>query len=1378
MNLKEHDQASHARFANQSSQIVDSLKKENFDLKLRIFFLEERLDSYSADEDDDEERSPTEDGPFGVAEELKCRVRDLEAEVERARTETAKAATADWERLVEAMRDEHARELEQSKRARDEMAGRCAMLEDEVEDVRAGLQELIAAHEREMEKVRAAHEAEMEGVRREVEGREEELRKAREEAVKRADRAEAEARSSREELNRQPSYGELEKKYDDAIRRAERAEAEAKRADAEARSLKEEHNRQPSYGDLARKCDAAVRRAERAEDDARSSREELNQRHLAGDVDRKVDEAVRRAERAEAEARSLREELNRRPPYDELERNRDEATWRAERAEAEAKSLREELSRRPFNGDLEWKRDDAIRRAERAEADAKASREELSRRPPYGELQRTCEEAVRRAERAEAELDRRPAHNDLERKCDEAMRRAERAEAELKSVGAKLDEAVRRAERAEADVKLSREELNRREGPEVEAIARVAKLREEHAKALAAHEEEVNAVRAEYGRVIGDLIKKCEEAVCRAERAESEATSMREGPMDGHDRTSQDDKAHAVALQTADGRLRQSFVSRQDGAFLPSGLSESERDAAKARVEELRLEYSGDLQGALEEAVAAHASEVNGLRTEYAAVVRDLERRCDDAVRRATMAEAHGGVPKMRMEELKHEVDFNSRPRSASPSYHPHMRGQSQPINSDVSRPMTPDFALSSERAIECFKNCKTVKEKLQDRILSLESKMSELRDRYHYDTGRAASRSRSPNRYFADESESHTAMMDSHRTADSSPRAFVLDMAESGTAFEEAVARLQASSILQLEELGTRSEKKMESLRDELDNTRTELFGERQSKLHLAMQKKMDSDYIQSLIDQIAAYKQQIADFNRLSSLASQEIDHLKSELDAQTRRVRAIEEDWRRDIEGAQGGVHFRDAAGVSGLASDSDAYWTGVLSDQRAVWKKENALLEQSLVLCKDELAKLETALVESETEVSRLREQLQYTSERPMELLKIYQGEMQKTTKELEKIRRERDELMERDEGRHTGDREAVDAALASMREQMRMQAEVLDAERKSKEQALQARDDLVRQQISFLSEVYSQMVDVLGTEERHGGDLEDLCHDITSSCHKLRELKGGFVQKLADLEATHSARHRELEAKLESCLERFVKARASIETAAANQVTMRDHIAMLRRRAEIGEAHQRELQAKLEGTARAERGAALEARRLSAAMRELEARGAAGSRLSEGAARDWEMREAFLEEELRRVKKQRETASQRLEEMELKNKNLRKQLDISERHCEMLRNQKLKAVDSSLQQEDQLGLLKINEKLRSDFDENRALLDERNASVIDLRRQLAEATQRLHAAQSKQRKKEEKLQATIIYAANIMEQFNGKVEGMDRAVELLRTAVKR
>ncbi|KAJ3030865.1 UNVERIFIED_CONTAM: hypothetical protein HDU68_007508 [Siphonaria sp. JEL0065] len=151
----------------------------------------------------------------------------------------------------------------------------------------------------------------------------------------------------------------------------------------------------------------------------------------------------------------------------------------------------------------------------------------------------------------------------------------------------------------------------------------------------------------------------------------------------------------------------------------------------------------------------------------------------------------------------------------------------------------------------------------------------------------------------------------------------------------------------------------------------------------------------------------------------------------------------------------------------------------------------------------------------------------------------------------------------------------------------------------------------------------------------------------------------------------------------------------------------------------------------------------------------------------------------LEHEIAEIQKQRHNEKKvldaRFREIEEELNVAKRQLEISEKHIQNLKESKV-ASPLAHAFDDPASLVSANDRLRSDYFNSRRIIEEKDHSLQELRNQFTDVIHRLENSRLKHINREEKYRKTIAKAIHHLEKFNGKQGGMEVALDILKERV--
>ncbi|KAJ3329895.1 hypothetical protein HDU76_006927 [Blyttiomyces sp. JEL0837] len=179
------------------------------------------------------------------------------------------------------------------------------------------------------------------------------------------------------------------------------------------------------------------------------------------------------------------------------------------------------------------------------------------------------------------------------------------------------------------------------------------------------------------------------------------------------------------------------------------------------------------------------------------------------------------------------------------------------------------------------------------------------------------------------------------------------------------------------------------------------------------------DDERINHYETQLAIYRQQICDFERLSRIASDEMSFLHEELESQTRKIRDIEERFRFD-----NGINTSSIHHPHGLLATSpwdsqqtlkveefleaETGWKKIIEVERARWKITETNLEARVLAMRERIGTLERMVEERDSVVREVEGRARNFESEDIRL----RGEVARLSKELESKEWERQELLQK------------------------------------------------------------------------------------------------------------------------------------------------------------------------------------------------------------------------------------------------------------------------------------------------------------------------------------------------------------------------------
>ncbi|KAJ3216481.1 hypothetical protein HDU67_009436 [Dinochytrium kinnereticum] len=617
------------------------------------------------------------------------------------------------------------------------------------------------------------------------------------------------------------------------------------------------------------------------------------------------------------------------------------------------------------------------------------------------------------------------------------------------------------------------------------------------------------------------------------------------------------------------------------------------------------------------------------------------------------------------------------------------------------------------------------------------------------------------------------------HRSSPSPSRAFntlhIEAITQTDNALNEALSpRIQIHSP-------NKGNENVSRLKKELADTRKDFKVAQESLKGVLAQEQSDSAKIRELEAQLRDCWKQISDFNSLSILASDEVQRLRGELEEQTHRLRVMESFWRKN----------KDDSG-------EESWWMDLIEEERSKWRLDISSFETRTRNLKDQIEGMETALAEKEMEIQRLKELLQHASAKikdpkmkaELSRLKAENAILDKETNSLKEtiaaIRSERDAATNAMSKMSADTSHVVEELLRKDQQIAQLQNSVdsvKHAHEMIEEQSFTMRKDFN----SYLASLMKMVCKSLGISQTIPSDFEKLreeLREVLSSALGIREL---VVTKVNELDSRYSTDFSHILARVESesnCVIAFAEKVSVFKTKYRGLREKAEHLNSM---VKTLKSRDRDYRAKIDQLEQRDRAAGAEIRLLEDKLQQFDvinknqvqalAMNDAAVRSSEERTHSMQLKVQRLEEELKTtadnaIKDQR-LASERVEELLEEQRRLTRQIDILEKHCNTLRDQRTQIKSQQMDPNDYEQALLTNEKLRSDFQEMRRVLEEKDSEMQQLRTQVSNITASLQHSKKKANAREDRYKRTILSAIDYLEHFNGKMSGMEKAISLLR-----
>ncbi|TPX68799.1 hypothetical protein CcCBS67573_g07061 [Chytriomyces confervae] len=606
----------------------------------------------------------------------------------------------------------------------------------------------------------------------------------------------------------------------------------------------------------------------------------------------------------------------------------------------------------------------------------------------------------------------------------------------------------------------------------------------------------------------------------------------------------------------------------------------------------------------------------------------------------------------------------------------------------------------------------------------------------------------------------------------------------------------------------------------------------------------------------EIELYKQKIADSERLSEIANNELNFLRTELMEQTRKLQQIEERWRieKDVREA---TAQREQESFAASRAEIEERYARLMEDERQFFKGVErdlndrcAVLQVELAGLKNEMGRFQrdADIVHDEKMTARQREvdALQQEVKRLTDLGTVKDScheeareqlvqETQKLLQQLDQVSKDREDwiqMVQRLQNEREETSKNVDDHIQSFCDVLVwintvMGLPEVDISRVSdvfvvKQYIRQSLEDF--QQIrDFFSETVQSLTDKFVEEKRIYTEryesiitrlkkFEGIIKNATLIQKKLKAELESTKQQLAQsrqdqfshVSEVESLRNQLFKVKNDALCAQTAIQDTALDLDKSNAIIQESNSALNAQKRELFsirtqlENAERELQVerdyaeqvvaqfkKLEAVERETRSSISV---LEEALRSADAREARYKeilRKEEDAVFSGREIEAellkkiqVLEHEIVDCQKtrhgERKVLDVRIHELEDDLMVVKRQLEIAETH-----RQNMAELHSPLTPhfEDPAVLVSANERLRSDFSHMRRQLEEKDECIHGLRNQFADVIHKLESSRLKHMNREERYKKTIGKAIAHLERFNGRQEGMEVALDILKERVK-
>ncbi|KAJ3098618.1 hypothetical protein HDU97_003883 [Phlyctochytrium planicorne] len=432
-----------------------------------------------------------------------------------------------------------------------------------------------------------------------------------------------------------------------------------------------------------------------------------------------------------------------------------------------------------------------------------------------------------------------------------------------------------------------------------------------------------------------------------------------------------------------------------------------------------------------------------------------------------------------------------------------------------------------------------------------------------------------------------------------------------------------------------------------------------------------------------------------------------------------------------------------------------WICLLEEERTKWRKDIAALESKTHSLQDQVEGMETAVAERELEIQRLRELLQHASTKlkdpkfKSDLLNLKAANNTLADENahlkdlLNSLQMEKDTLTTKTSDYLFEIRELTKEVSERNNQVTHLQTSFQSAENE-KNNAIEAMDVLTDFD-SLRENFQSAISSALAIKEQVLCKVEEVELKYSSDMRYSVESESNSVLLFAEKVASFKAKYRSLK-------ERSLKLHSTCKALRASEKDWKSRVEFLEdreRKLNDDLRHMQEQVVILEAAQRLEMQSAFGSDSVSKNCDELRLR---DSRLLR------------LQDELRAVKevaaKDQRLASERVEELLEEQRHdsicLIRQIDMLEKHCKSLRDQKVQLKLSNMDPKDYEHTLTTNEKLRADFQEMRKTLEQKEYEMESLRLQVSKITSSLEHSRKKAMAREERYKKTILSAIGYLE----------------------
>ncbi|KAJ3411540.1 hypothetical protein HDV05_002059 [Chytridiales sp. JEL 0842] len=486
----------------------------------------------------------------------------------------------------------------------------------------------------------------------------------------------------------------------------------------------------------------------------------------------------------------------------------------------------------------------------------------------------------------------------------------------------------------------------------------------------------------------------------------------------------------------------------------------------------------------------------------------------------------------------------------------------------------------------------------------------------------------------------------------------------------------------------------------------------------------------------QLASYRQQVADFDRLSKIASEEMRFLRTQVETQTYKLRDIEELWRKEKSGIYSMTAFDFEHGNKTrevILEEQRLHWGRVLQAEEAKWRSLLNQLESTVASHEDQIVHLESMNTQKELELVRLKEHCDFLAAKFKEADDAQQLERGRLRKEIERLSKDRDSLQQNCLERNEIESEQQ-AKLQGAFATVEKIVTTLEHEKNEK----QSQINLLEQDCRLLKEPPS--------------DNAALKEELRRKLNQLRNIRRAFMEKVDAIEGKVLRTVESWGAKFDATIDRLRKFDLITKKAAFNQRSLKEKVKLLSKDIESQNSLILELRS-------SKKTASSDVTALNEKYRDAVGRADA----SERRAQELEIALSRLDHQLSTAREQaaieQQGAAQRVEELLHQQRLLQRHVIGLEQNIVNLKERR------NLKEHD------VNAKEPNN--DSHGILEGKENNIKSLRNHYSEAINRLEQSRQKHISREEKYRHVIANTIEYLEKLKGKKEEILPAISLLR-----